>query len=197
MRYQPDHKERTRKQILDTAARLFRRNGVVATGVVPLMKDVGLTQGGFYAHFASKEELVREASVAAVQQTLQGLQAAGERAGGGDAGLKAVVGAYLSDAHLERVDSGCAIASVGSELAREPDATREAAMVGTRQLIALIESYLPEDASDRWSVAAGVFGLLSGALQLARLTVDIEEAKRILQSGRASALKLAGIAAAS
>ncbi len=88
MRYQPGHKERTRKQIISAAANMFRMNGVVATGVVDLMKSVGLTHGGFYGHFESKEALIREAAAAAVLETSEGLQRVADNAGDGTPALR-------------------------------------------------------------------------------------------------------------
>ncbi len=193
MRYQPDHKERTHRQIVETAARMFRKNGVVATGVVPLMKEAGLTQGGFYAHFPSKEALVREAATAAIDQTADGLRKVAEGAGDGVTALRALIEAYLSEGHLERTETGCAVAAVGAELAREPQETRGAVMTATRKILSLIEELLPEGAAEPRSVAGSVFALMSGTLQLARLAADPAEAQQLLRSGRKSALRLAGV----
>ncbi len=193
MRYQPDHKERTRKQIIATAANLFRRDGVVATGVVTLMKGVGLTQGGFYAHFASKEALIREAATAAVLETSTALEKIVTDAGKSTSGLKVLINAYLSETHLKHVERGCAIAAVGAELAREPTETREAVMLAADRIVSLIANHLPEDTLDPRGVAQSVFGLLSGTLQLARLTANPARASEILASGRYSALVLCGV----
>jgi TetR/AcrR family transcriptional repressor of nem operon len=190
MRYAPDHKERSRSQIVATAARLFRRDGVVATGVVGLMKGAGLTQGAFYAHFDSKEALIREAMLAAVDQTVEGISQLAEAAGGGATSLKALINAYLSMTHLDRVDNGCVFAAAGAELAREPVATREALSAASGQLISVIERYLPHHDENSMEQARSIFGLLAGTLQLARLTPDRTQARAILERGRRSALIL-------
>lgn len=193
MRYQADQKERTRAQILANAASLFRRDGIVATGVVGLMKSVGMTQGAFYAHFDSKEDLIREAAIAGAIETAQGMEGVAEAAGAGANGLKAVIGVYLSQGHLARVDRGCAIASIGSELVREPAPTRVGVMTATDRIVRLLESHLPDTTIDRRSVALSIFALMVGTLQLARLTVDSTEAENILSSGRKAALNLGGV----
>lgn len=193
MRYQPNHKEKTHERIVATASRLFRKDGIVATGVVGVMKSAGLTQGAFYSHFDSKEALIREASIAALEQTCEGLRQLAERAGHGPAGLKAIIDGYLSEIHMTRVDDGCAIAAVGSELGREPVETREVAVAATDQIIALIEGYLSEEANNRHGVAKALFALMSGGLQLARLTPDLKQAEGILASCRTSAYVLGGL----
>lgn len=193
MRYQPNHKEQTRERILATASNLFRKDGIVATGVVGLMKSVGLTQGGFYAHFDSKEALIREAAQAALVQTCEGLRRIGERAGEGPAALRAIIDAYLSEIHMVRVENGCAIAAVGPELSREPVETREQVVTATERIIALIESYLAQETVDSHGVAGSLFALMSGAIQLARLTPDAKQAAAVLASGRNSAYVLAGL----
>ncbi len=193
MRYQPDHKERTRKHIVSTAAQMFRRDGIVATGVVGLMKGVGLTQGGFYAHFDSKEALIREAAVAAMVETCEGLERIAHAAGSGKPALEAVIKAYLSAAHLSRVENGCAIAAIGAELGREPAHTRQVVVDATQRILSLIEKNLPEETHGRRDVASAVFGLMSGSLQLARLTPDAAEAERTLTAGRSAAFVLSSI----
>ena len=190
MRYRPDHKERTHKQIVATAAGLFRKDGVVATGVISLMKSAGLTQGGFYAHFDSKEALIREAATAAMQETCSGLEKVARDAGDGPGGLRALIDAYLSVRHLDSAERGCAIAAVGAELAREPAETRQAVSAATGQLLALIARQLPPSVTEPQGVARAVFGLLSGTLQLARLAADPAEAQTILEDGRRAAMRL-------
>jgi TetR/AcrR family transcriptional repressor of nem operon len=193
VRYTTDHKEHTRQKIVATASGLFRKDGVVATGVVGLMKHAGLTQGGFYAHFESKEALVREAAAAAVLETAAGLRQVADRAGSGPEALRAVIEAYLSERHVDGAERGCCIAAIGGELAREPEATRKALFEASRQTIALISNNLPPGRAQRHGLATAVFGLLSGTLQLARLCVDAKERDAILMEGRQAAFRLCEI----
>ena len=190
MRYQADHKEKTRKQIVAAAGELFRRDGVVATGVVGLMKGAGLTQGGFYAHFESKEALVREAMVAALLETGQGIARIVPPDASPREALTVIFDAYLSLRHLRHPERGCAFAAAGGELARESPATRDALMAATRPFAELIERYLPPGRPDPQGLARTIFGLLLGTVQLARLTTDPAEAAAILDNGKAAALQL-------
>ncbi len=193
MRYATDRKERTHEQILSTAAELFRRDGVVATGVAGLMKEVGLTQGGFYAHFESKEALVREAVGRASLDVAGAMEQIAHAAGGGTAGLSAVIDRYLSRRHLELAERGCVLAAVGGELAREPEATREAVREGIHRLSAVIEAGLPAGTRHRARVARSVFALMVGTMQMARLCGDPEDGVAVLEEGKAAARALSGI----
>src|SRR5438477_605490 len=126
MRYGKEHKAETRKRVVEAAARRFRKNGIEATGVVELMADAGLTHGGFYAHFPSKEMLVRETIVAASEQSRRHFQdQIDEAREQGREPLEQLVRGYLTTAHRDRPDRGCSIAALGSEIARHPRKTRE------------------------------------------------------------------------
>src|SRR5260370_6003258 len=100
----------TRKRIVRAAARKFREQGIVATGLADLMKAAGLTHGGFYKHFASKDQLVAEATTAALDTVLEGMAA--------HPTTSAAVAAYLSARHRDNPASGCPLAALGGELAR-------------------------------------------------------------------------------
>jgi TetR/AcrR family transcriptional repressor of nem operon len=121
----------TRKKIVDTAAREFRRNGIHATGVSEIMAAVGLTHGGFYRHFTSKEQLVAEAC-AASGTFVRRAEAAAEL---GDESLMAVLRVYLSKEYHDDYDGGCAWVAIGSELARADIDARRAASEGFRRLV--------------------------------------------------------------
>ena len=115
---------------LTSASREFRRNGIVATGLNDLMKAAGLTHGGFYRHFESKDQLVAEATTAAMERSLEGMAA--------HPTIKAAVAAYLSTRHRDNPASGCPLAAIGSELSRSDRKTREAGMAGFVKLVDIL-----------------------------------------------------------
>ncbi len=132
MRYSPEHKASTRRRIVDGAAAALRARGLAGVGVADLMREAGLTHGGFYAHFASKDALVAEAIDAAGEQSVRNLRKVVKRAGPEPA-FKAIVDAYLSTAHRDGPESGCALAALGAELARESPAARRALSRAARE----------------------------------------------------------------
>ena len=188
MRYAKGHKDTTRKQILEVASRRFRREGVATVGVASLMADAGLTHGGFYSHFPSKEELTREAISTALEQGRTELTRAAEREPGG---LEAIVRSYLDPRHRDRPERGCAAAADAAELARHPVKTRAAVAGQIQATIDLLATYLPgSDPEGNRERAAVIFGLMMGALQLARLTPDRALSDRILANAADGALRL-------
>jgi TetR/AcrR family transcriptional regulator, transcriptional repressor for nem operon len=187
MRYAKGHKEATRKQIARIASGRFRRDGVEAVGVASLMADAGLTHGGFYSHFSSKEELVREAVVGALERKRGQLAQAGA-----EGGLEGILRAYLRPAHRDAPARGCAFASLAAEIARHPPSTRAAFTREFEAHVALIADHLPH--GDR-AVALAIFSAMIGALQLARTVSDANLSDRILESATRAALTLAAGAA--
>src|SRR5262249_17887324 len=137
----------TRKRIVEAAAREFRKNGIVATGLNDLMKAAGLTHGGFYKHFASKDQLVAEACTAAVDAAIASF------------GMEAqptinAVAAYLSTRHRDDPASGCPLAAIGSELSRTDKKTREAATEGFKGLVAVLAGKSETQDARRRALAA-------------------------------------------
>jgi len=193
MRFEKGHKAATRQKIIETAAARFRKDGIAATGIAGLMADAGLTHGGFYAHFGSKEELVREAMGAAATASTARLERASAKPSGGEAYIRA----YLSPAHRDNPAQGCFIAALGAELARHEPETRAAISERIEALLARIANNLPAEQSPevRLSTAIGIFGVMSGTLQLARAVSDETLSNKILESGIAAALKLGGLSA--
>jgi AcrR family transcriptional regulator len=136
------------------------------------MADAGLTHGGFYSHFRSKEELVREAVSEAFTGTNTNLAGAART---GTGGLEAVVRTYLSAAHRDQPDRGCAAAALVSEIARHPDPTRRVFSGKIDELIEMIATQLPSSDPDaRRRCATGIFAVMMGALQLARTAPDLD-----------------------
>jgi TetR/AcrR family transcriptional regulator, transcriptional repressor for nem operon len=191
MRYGKDHKEETHKRVVEAAARRFRKDGIESTGVVDLMADAGLTHGGFYAHFSSKETLVKEALAAASMKSRAHLQGQIDeaRAEGRDP-LEAVVRSYLTVTHRDRPDRGCSVAALGSEIARHPRKTREAFTEGLEKTMSIIASALPETVPNRQERAYAIFSTLIGALQLSRAISDSAMSQAVIDAGVTAALQI-------
>jgi TetR/AcrR family transcriptional repressor of nem operon len=156
------------------------------------MADAGLTHGGFYAHFPSKESLVREAilACAAESRRMLGQLVAEARADGHDP-LEQIVRHYLTAVHRDRPDRGCSIAALGSEIARHPRKTRDVFTEGFEQLLAVVASALPDPSRpDARDVAYGVFSAMVGALQLSRTLTCPRQSQAALDAGVKAALAL-------
>ena len=190
MRYEKGHKQATRERVIGVAARRFRKDGIEATGIATLMKDAGLTHGGFYAHFASKEDLVAEAAVAALRETRLLLEKADRE---DRKSIEALVDAYLSPHHRDRVDRGCALAAMAAEIARHSPKTRTRLNDHICDLVSLIEARLPAKLPQhvRSERARAVFCVMLGALQLSRTVADRDLSDSFLRAGREAALSLA------
>lgn len=188
MRYEKGHKDTTKQRILTVAADRFRKDGIAAAGLAGLMADAGLTHGGFYAHFDSKEDLVRQAVRQAAAGTLERLK---EKAGNG---LGAVIRSYLSPEHRDDAAQGCVMASLAAELARHPDTTRQTFGQGLEEFIDFFVSLMPEGSAEaRRKKAIALFATLAGSLQMARAVPDRETSAAVLAAGIAAAHLIAGI----
>ena len=180
MPWSKDHKDATRRRIVEAASAAFRGRGVAGVGVAEVMKSAGLTHGGFYAHFASKEDLVSEAVDAAARQTRERLaHAAGKAAP--DARLAAIAAAYLSTSHRRHPEDGCPVAAMASELARDDGAAGEAFARAVRERLSWLEEQdRDRPAAERRRRAAGAYATMVGALTLARALGDDGEAESYL-----------------
>lgn len=183
----PSRKELTHERIVETAARAIRRGGFRGVGVADIMKEAGLTHGGFYAHFASRDALVAEALERAGKDSAARMAKATAGPGSGAASaLRRLVEAYLSDSHLRALDSGCPVAALAGEVPRQAPVVRNAAAQRVRALVAMVREALPADAGD--TSANTVASELVGALQLARALGDNAEGRAFLASVRDSLL---------
>jgi TetR/AcrR family transcriptional regulator, transcriptional repressor for nem operon len=187
MRYSKGHKQATRDRIVEAAGRRLKQDGIDGAGVATLMSDAGLTNGAFYAHFTSKEDLV--ASVLADQLRAQRQSFEGHPSG--RAGLAMFVRRYLSPRHRDHCADGCPSAALLDEIARRPDATRQ---VFTDELLGLVDDIAvrldPDNAEPARADALTLFGLMVGTLQLARALTDRELSDQLLARGAETALKL-------
>src|SRR5215218_1986373 len=165
MRYGKDHKQATRQRIVDAAGRRFKQDGIDAAGVAAVMSDAGLTNGAFYGHFTSKEDLV--ANVLAEQ--LRAQRHSFDAQSSDRTGLEAFIRAYLSPQHRDECADGCPSAALLDEIARRPAATRQ---VFTDELMSTIDDIAarldPTDVDVARTKALTVFGLMIGTPQLAR-----------------------------
>ena len=176
-RYSPEHKEATRQRLIETAGRRFKNDGIDGSGIATLVADAGLTNGAFYGHFASKDDLI--ASVVAQQLTDQPSRV--DSLPVGPASVEAFIGEYLSPAHRDDLADGCPSAALLDDIGRCDDAIREAYTRGARAIIAAIARHLDDGDAQRASDRAiGLFALLVGALQTARAVTDPELSDRIL-----------------
>src|SRR5436190_2825862 len=187
MRYSQDHKQATRRRILEAAGRRFKHDGIDASGVATLMADAGLTNGAFYAHFRSKEDLV--ANVLADQLRTQ--RESFDDQPSDRAGLEAFVRSYLSPEHRDQLADGCPSAALLDEIARRPSETRD---VFTDQVMGVVDDIAarldPADIEAARADAPTIFGLMIGTLQLARALTDRRLSDRLLDRGVETALKL-------
>ena len=159
-------KELSRNRILDVAAKAIRRDGYAGVGVADVMSRAGLTHGGFYAHFKSRDILLAQALERAGEMSAAALASsvAKGRARGYSV-LTAVVESYLSDQNLTTLEAGCPVAALASEMPRQADALREASCQRVQKLLAMLKGALPSrDAAE----AAVMASAMVGALQLAR-----------------------------
>lgn len=174
MRYSEEHKAQTHRRIIEEASRLFRRDGVGATGLQPLMKTLGLTHGGFYAHFKSKQDLVETALRHAAEQT----DAVTAEMQGSENPLATLIGRYLSKAHRDDPGGGCPLPTLSAELGQrgEPSPTTDQLI---EKRLAMIEAGLAgEDAAEQSLL---ILSTLIGALLLSRSASDPDLADRLLQ----------------
>jgi len=188
-RYDKQHKEATRRRIIEAAGRRLKRDGIDGSGVTTLMADAGLTNGAFYAHFASKDDLV--ATAIGAQLDHQGER---YRADITDrAGLERLVRDYLSIEHRDNPADGCPSAALLDEIGRSSDDAKRTytdGMLGIADHIASVIA--PKDSPAARGQALSLFALLIGTLQLSRALADKRVADAVLEQGIHHALALLG-----
>lgn len=179
--HSPSRKEMTHTRIVETAARAIRRSGYDGTGVADIMKEAGLTHGGFYAHFSSRDAMLAEAADRAGEETLaiakKVLAEAPE-----DQALQALMHVYLSNEHMANIETGCSLAALGSEMPRQASEVRKASTCRVKEMVALIKSRLPDDESDANQKALVMFSTMVGTLLLARAVDDPELSEAFRQA---------------
>jgi TetR/AcrR family transcriptional regulator, transcriptional repressor for nem operon len=191
-RYGKEHKQQTRQRIIAAAGRRLKQDGIDGSGVAALMADADLTNGAFYAHFGSKDELV----AAAVADQLRSQQEwIGALAGTGRAGLEQIAREYLSPEHRDNLGGGCASAALLDEIGRCNEATRMSYTDGVMGVVDALAAVLVDqpDRNTARMTALGIYALLTGTLQLSRAITDRKLADEILEQGIANTLALPGV----
>jgi TetR/AcrR family transcriptional repressor of nem operon len=164
---------RTRRTAVEAASRLFRQRGIEATSVSEVMASLGMTAGGFYRHFESKEALAAEACAAAFAGSWLAQESA--------ASAEAMLRGYLSKAHRDAPAAGCPLPALASDMARQPGALRRTYTEGVRSALARIEQFAPDtDSATRHALLAGMVG----ALAMARAVNDEELSAAMLRETR-------------
>ena len=181
MKVSKEQMAENRARILDAAAALFRERGFAGIGVADLMKAAGLTHGGFYGHFASKEDLMARASERALAGSLGGWRRLVEQAP--DEALGRIVRSYLSEAHRDHPEQGCAVAALGGDVARQGPEVRASVTQGVGAHAALLAGLMPGDtAQERERQAWLTYAALVGAVVLARALKDEDASRAVLDA---------------
>lgn len=191
MRYSKEHKQETHERIVKRAAVRLREKGAHGIGVADLMKEAGLTHGGFYAHFDSREALVIEAMSYIMDRGTERWRRLGEQTSP-EKRLATIVDTYLSTAHRDDPGHGCAVPTLGAEIARESPKTRKAFAIKLEQMIDMLASLIP-DASSKAArkQAIAMLGTMMGTVVMARIAGNSEFSDEILAAGREAILNRA------
>lgn len=191
MRYSKEHKLETHARIVKKASVRLREKGAHGIGVADLMKDAGLTHGGFYAHFDSREALVIEAFAYAMDRsTDRWRQLAGQAAP--DQRLATFVDSYLSPQHRDNPGHGCAVPALGAEIARESPKTRKAFAAKLDQMIEMMSEQFhggPSKSARKHAMAA--LATMMGSVVLARVAGNGDLSEELLSAGREAVLERA------
>jgi TetR/AcrR family transcriptional repressor of nem operon len=181
MRRSNEHKAETRQHIVDAAGRLFRQHGIDAVGVDAIMHAAGLTHGGFYGHFPSKEALVAEVADASLARAAARWKRIA-REDPPDEALRRIVGSYLDPAHVAEAERGCVLTTLGPEVARRPEA-RPGIAASVRTMAEALGRCLPEGDG---APALAALSTMVGAVVLARVADTPELAEAILAAAEAA-----------
>jgi TetR/AcrR family transcriptional regulator, transcriptional repressor for nem operon len=188
MRYSREHKLETHERIVKRASVRLREKGAHGIGVADLMKDAGLTHGGFYAHFDSREALVIEAFAHAMDRSTERWRKVGETTPP-EQRLAAIVDSYLTPVHRDDPGHGCAVPSLGAEIARESPKTRRAFAAKLEQMIDMMTDQIPDvsrKAARKQATAA--IATMMGTMVMARVAGTGEFSEEILAAGREAVL---------
>ncbi len=189
MRYSKEHKAETRQKILEAAGRLFRERGYDGVGVDAIMAEVGLTAGGFYSHFESKEALFA-AAMSHSYDTRRAKLSSQLKSTDESSYLQNLIYSYLSRTHRDSIMEGCMFAALTTDVVRGGTETREQYENRLRQFISTIEAQLPAGDAPEKERAIGILVQLIGGLMLARAVNDEKLSTDILKACRQAAMKL-------
>jgi TetR/AcrR family transcriptional repressor of nem operon len=195
MRYSKDHKQETHARIVKKASVRLREKGAHGIGVADLMKEAGLTHGGFYAHFDSREALVIEAFGYAMDRSTERWRKLAEDTPP-ERRLAIIADSYLTRTHRDDPGHGCAVPALGAEIARESPKTRKAFAARLEQMIDMLADQIPDvprKAARKQAMAT--LATMMGTLVLARVAGSGEFSDEILDAGREAVLERAGFTA--
>jgi len=183
MRYRPEHKTQTHQKIVKDASRRIRSEGITGAAVSAVMRDSGLTHGGFYKHFGSKDELLMESLSVAFQEIADRLAHVGEQARP-EVAWKAIVKTYLSPEYCDHVEYGCPLPALGPELARadtaKPQIFEELHKYQNRMV-----PFMPgQRAADKERAFFSIFSTMIGAIEIARMLPEPAMREKVLASTR-------------
>lgn len=191
MRVSRAQAEANRELVINVASRLFREHGFDGIGLKDLMKGAGLTQGGFYKQFESKDDLAALASRRAMESATRRWSAA---AASSTEPLQAIIDFYLSAGHRGETGDGCPLVALGSDAARQSEEVRKPFQDGIKAHLQVLEELLPSGAGedDAAGTAQTMLALMVGAVTLSRIVTDEKLADSLLKSAEVEARRLAG-----
>lgn len=184
MRYQPEHKAEIHQKIVKDAARRVRTEGLAGAAVSAVMRDTGLTHGGFYKHFPSKDELLIEALAEAFREIADHLAQAAQDSEPG-AGWRAIVKTYLTPEHADHAEWECPLAALGSELARADPAMKARIFAELAKYRSRMLPFMPgRRTADKERTFFAIFSTMIGAVELARVMPEPAMRAKVLGSAR-------------
>ncbi|WP_064681243.1 TetR/AcrR family transcriptional regulator [Rhizobium bangladeshense] len=190
MRVSRAQAEANRETVINVASRLFREHGFDGIGLKDLMKGAGLTQGGFYKQFRSKDDLAALASGRAMESAIRRWSRV---AAGSSDPFGAVVGMYLSTGHQEEKGDGCPLAALGSDAARQSEEVRAPFQNGIEAHLRILDELIPaSDGTKQYEKAMIVLSLMVGAVTISRIMTDQAMSERLLETAADAVKRIAG-----
>ena len=184
MRYRPEHKVEIHQKIVKDASRRVRAEGITGAAVSTVMRDAGLTHGGFYKHFGNKDELLMESLSEAFREIADGLAQAAKESQPGTA-WKAILKAYLSPEHCEHSECGCPLAALAPELARADTAMKTQILGELTKYKSRMLPFMPgRRTADKESAFFSIFSTMIGATEIARILPEPTMREKVLASAR-------------
>ncbi len=191
MRYSKEHKQQTHQRVIETASHAFREKGIDGVGLSNLMKQLGLTHGGFYDHFPNKEALVTEACTCAFEKSSEWLEHVASHYPGEEA-IK-ILDSYLSQQHRDNPGDGCILPSLAGDMFRQPDPVRQVFTEGIKRYQNQLAQLLEGKTEDSQEQAIALLSAMVGCLTLARAVNDPMLSDEILKVGHNYFSKLLGL----
>ena len=180
MRKSKEEAAETRARIIRKASKEFNQHGIAGTGLADVMKSAGLTHGGFYKHFQSKDALVAEALERGLQKSFQAMEHLAD-----EGTIAEIINEYLSPVHRDESDNACPLPALGTELWRAGGKARQKASLGVARFVSLVEKHLKDlPAEKRKSRAHAIVAAMVGGMMLSRIVTDPKLSERLLRDTR-------------